>query len=179
MDELVEKAKNGDKEAFIRCINAINKKMYYIAKSKLKYEEDIKEVIQETILECYKSIKKLKDISKFEKWVIKLLINNCNDYYRRKKNVSFTEYSEEVLETNNAEGEIFNVNSKIDFSYLINMLNSEDRLIFTLYYSSGYSTAEIAKIININENTIKSRLKRCRERIGKFIERWEETSEGK
>ena len=150
MDKLVEEAKKGNKVAFMSCINAIDKKLYYIARSKLKYEEDIKEVIQETIFECYKSINKLKDISKFEKWVIKLLINNCNDYYRRKKNVNFVEYSEDITDISNGEMDIVNINSKIDFSYLIKLLNEEDKLIFTLYYSSGYSVADISKIINMN-----------------------------
>ena len=179
MDKLVEEAKKGNKEAFVSCINTIDKKLYYIAKSKLKYEEDIKEVIQETIFECYKSINKLKDISKFEKWVIKLLINNCNDYYRKKKNVNFVEYSEEIIDIANSERDITNINSRIDFSYLIKILNEEDRLIFTLYYSSGYSTSEISEVTSINENTIKSKLMRCREKIGEFIERWEEKSERK
>ena len=179
MDKLVEEAKKGNKVAFMSCINAIDKKLYYIARSKLKYEEDIKEVIQETIFECYKSINKLKDISKFEKWVIKLLINNCNDYYRRKKNVNFVEYSEDITDISNGEMDIVNINSKIDFSYLIKLLNEEDKLIFTLYYSSGYSVADISKIINMNEGTIKSRLKRCREKIAEFIERWDGRSERK
>ena len=57
MEELVEKAKSNDEKAFDEIITLTKKEMYLIAKARLKNDEDIADVIQETILLCYKNIK--------------------------------------------------------------------------------------------------------------------------
>ena len=55
MDELVAKAKKKDEKAFDELIFSVKKEMYLIAKSKLKNEDDIADVLQETIYYCYKN----------------------------------------------------------------------------------------------------------------------------
>ena len=93
MDELIEKAKKGDKESFTKLILEIKDDLYKIARSRIYIETDIDDAVQETMIEAFKSMKKLKDNSKFKKWIIKILINKCNRIYRRKykKDVSIDE----------------------------------------------------------------------------------------
>ena len=88
MEELVEKAKNDDKRAFSELIMATEKELYLIAKSKLKSDDDIGDAIQETIYKSYKNIKKLRDNSVFKTWIIKILINECNNIYKKKSKYS-------------------------------------------------------------------------------------------
>ena len=83
MEELIQKAQKGDREAFTQIILSIRNDLYKIAKTRISNEEDINDAIQETMLEAYKSIKKLKDIKKLKSWVIKILINNCNKIYKK------------------------------------------------------------------------------------------------
>ena len=84
LDELILMAQTGDEEAFANMILYIKDDLYKIAKTRLANETDIEDAIQETMIETYKSIKKLNDPNKFKKWVIKILINKCNRIYRRK-----------------------------------------------------------------------------------------------
>ena len=84
MEKLILKAKNGDRNAFTTLILNIEDELYKIARTRLNNEDDILDVIQDTIISAYKSIKKLNDPNKFKKWVIKILINKCNRIYRRK-----------------------------------------------------------------------------------------------
>ena len=60
MEELIEKAKNGDKDAFGNIMLSLEKDLYRIAKLRLKNNDDIYDAVQETILIAFKSIKKLK-----------------------------------------------------------------------------------------------------------------------
>ena len=85
MKELVERAKNYDEQAFDELILSMEKEMYLIAKSRLRNEEDIADAIQETILSCYKNIHKLKHNELFSAWTIRILINKCNDIYKKRK----------------------------------------------------------------------------------------------
>ena len=84
MEELIRMAQNGDEIAFTNLIMLINDDLYKIAKSRITNETDIEDAIQETMIETYKSIKKLNEPRKFKKWIIKILINKCNRIYRRK-----------------------------------------------------------------------------------------------
>ena len=59
MEELVNKARKGDKKAFTMLILEIKNELYKIAKTRITNEADIDDAIQETMIETYKSIKKL------------------------------------------------------------------------------------------------------------------------
>lgn len=162
MEELVKKAKKNDENAFNELILLTQKEMYLIAKTKLKDEDDIADAIQETILSCYKNLRKLRDNKLFKTWLIKILINECNKIYkkRKKQNVSYEEKEVEnyfVLEDDSFDN--------ISFDILIRNLNEEEKLILTLYYYSGYSTKEISKIIKINESTIRSKIARAKNKL--------------
>ena len=84
LDELILMAQAGDEDAFTKMILYIKDDLYKIAKTRIANETDIEDAIQETMIETYKSIKRLKDPNKFKKWVIKILINKFNRIYRRK-----------------------------------------------------------------------------------------------
>ena len=71
MEELVVKAKKGDKEAFTQIVLILKEDLYKIAKTRITNEADIEDAIQETMIEAYKSIKKIKDVSKIKQWIIK------------------------------------------------------------------------------------------------------------
>lgn len=79
MDVLIKKAQKGDEEAFIKVIDEYMTQMYKIARSRLKDEDSIGDAIQETILAAFMNIKKLKETCYFKTWLIKILINKCND----------------------------------------------------------------------------------------------------
>lgn len=108
LDELILMAQAGDEEVFANMILYIKDDLYKIAN-----ETDIEDAIQETMIETYKSIKRLKDPNKFKKWVIKILINKCNRIYRRKykTDISIDEYNVETLKSNN----IIDVENKLNF----------------------------------------------------------------
>ena len=63
-----------------------------------------------------------------------------------------------------------NIVNDIDFFELINILNEDDRTIMALYYKDNYSTKEISEILGMNENTIRTRMRRAREIIKKNVD---------
>ena len=75
MEELIKRAQKGDKEAFTEIILSIRNELYKIAKTRIINENDIDDIIQETMIEVYKSIKKLQNKKKLKMLVIKILIN--------------------------------------------------------------------------------------------------------
>ena len=160
MDKLVYKAKNGDKEAFTNLILNIEDELYKIAKARLNDNEDIFDAIQETMISAFKSLHKLKDESYFKTWIIKILINKCNDIYKsKKKNVVSLNENIKLDDSNSYSDD------NLNFEFIIKYLNYDERIVMTLYYLEEYTTNEISKILKTNENTIKTRISRAKSKI--------------
>ncbi len=163
MEELIKKAQEGDKEAFTDLILQFKDDLYKIAKSRLKEDEDVYDAIQETIMIAFQSISKLKQIKSFKAWLIKILINESNNIYRKKKKIiSLNELEQEegIKDT-----KIEYAETKLDFNFFCNNLKYEDRIIVLLYYMEQFTDAEIGKILNIKENTVKTKRTRAKQEI--------------
>lgn len=162
MEEKVELAKNGNKEAFSELISNIKTDLYKIAKTRLHSEDDIADAIQETIISAYKYINKLKKNENFKKWIITILINKCNDLYKKdKKNktISINELSEDIYKFNIKEIEELEIND------ILNVLKDDEKIIITLYYLENYTSKEIANILKINESTVRTKILRAKNKI--------------
>ena len=165
----IYKAKSGDKEAFSHIIQKYERTLYAVARARVSNENDVNDVVQETVINMYLNISKLKDISKFNAWMIKILINNCNKYYlnssKDKNNISYEELSEEHLKDNTID--------EMSFNDIISFLDEDEKTIISLYYLNEYTTREISQMLNINESTLRSRISSIRGKIKKTLERGE------
>ena len=85
MDLLVKRAQKGDAEAFIRLIEKHKISMYKAAKSYLKNEEDVADVMQDTVLSAFEHIRELKHTGYFKTWITRILINHCLDMLKQEK----------------------------------------------------------------------------------------------
>lgn len=168
MEELIESSKSGNENSFVELLLLIKSDLYRIAKTRLDNDDDINDAIQETMIKSYSSLKKLKDNKTFKSWIFKILINECNQIYKKKsrKIKLMNKIETDKLLSNNIDS-IVSSNSKIDFDMLIRELDYEERIIITLFYNNRYTCDEISKIIKLNVNTIKSKLNRAKEKLKK------------
>jgi len=164
MELLIKRAQKGDNEAFIQAINEYMPQMYKIAKSRLKNEEDIGDAVQETIVSAFSNIKKLKQPAFFKTWIIKILINKCNDIFEKNKIMHMEDY-ETIENVQHASVCSDNIDEELDFYNILNNLSSEYRLVIVMYYVNRFTTREISEILNEKEGTIKSRLSRARQQL--------------
>ncbi len=164
MNELVQKAKNGDKEAFSQLIISIQKDLYKIAKIRLHRETYVEDAVQETVLEAYKCIRKLKNDQYFKTWIIRILINKCNTIYKKDTREEFIE--EEIIEEYSDDCKMTDkIENDIDFFLLLNGLNDDEKTAITLYYLYDLTNREISKILHISVGTIKSQISRAKNKI--------------
>ena len=139
---------------------SIQKDLYCIAKMKINNENDIEDIIQETMLSAYTNLKKLKNNSFFKTWIIRILINKCNKFFK-KKNLKSLDDNQEINIISTKEIDL----STIEFENFISFLTEEERTILTLYYSLSYTTKEIAQILQKREGTICSKISRAKVKI--------------
>ncbi|MBU8880461.1 sigma-70 family RNA polymerase sigma factor [Bacillus sp. FJAT-29790] len=149
-------AQSGDQEAFMRLINNCENSLYRVAKGILKGDMECADAIQESLLKSYQSISKLKNPHYFKTWLIRILINECNDILKKKKrNLPLKGVESIVDQQSDKKG--FD-----ELSAAISELNDKYRSVVVLFYFEECSIKEIAEILKIREGTVKSRLNRAR-----------------
>lgn len=168
IDTLVKQAKSGNKSAFTELIKFYEQDLYKIARARLSCKDDIFDAIQETTVTMYESIKNLSNISSFRSWMIKILINKCNDIYRKSVNSKIASY--DIADLDNYTYQTIQFDSKLQFDYLMEKLDYDDRILAVLCYVEGYKPKEIAKLLKMNNNTVRSKLARIRLKLKEILE---------
>lgn len=169
VETLIKKAKAGDNESFNNLILEYQDTLYRIAKSRLNLEDDVCDAVQNTLISAYRSLNSLENNKYFKTWLIKILINKCNDIYLKDYRKSIT--YEDIDDYKEVKSEDFTNNFGID--YLIKSLNKDEQTILNLYYIDGYSEKEIAKILNMNYATIRTKIKRAKNKIALELDKEE------
>ena len=158
---LVKRAQRRDMDAFVDLMEKHKTGLYKVAKSYLSSEEDVADVMQETVLSVYEHIQELKSVSYFKTWMTRILINHCKDLLRQQKRYlvagQLPENTQEAPESDR------------EFYRLVGELPEDYRAVFLLYYGEGFHTREIARILDMNENTVKSKLRRGRDRLKQVL----------
>lgn len=158
----VSKAKNGDKEAFLSLIDENRLNIYRVARGILGNMEDIQDVIQNTIIKAFQNINTLKNDDFFRTWIIRILINECNEIVRKNKKVSYLDIALDSEDYNDCYEDL-------DITKAINELNKELRITTVLFYFEDMSTRDIAEVLDVPEGTIRSRLARARAKLREIM----------
>ena len=156
------KAKNGDNEAFLELINENKLNIYRVARGILSNEHDIEDAIQNTIIKAYEKINTLKKNEFFRTWLVRILINECNEIIRMNKRVV-------SINESNHEERYNDCYENIDLTKAINSLSEELRVTTVLFYFEDMSIKDIASILNIPNGTVRSRLSRARKILREVI----------
>ena len=164
MELLVRRAMRNDTEGFIQLIEENKQSMIKVAYGFFDNEEDVADVIQQTILNAYEHISDLKKVSYFKTWLIRILINNCNQLYNSKKHMISDDKIREY-----GKSDAYMVDN--EFLQIISVLHPNDRIIFYLYYGEEYTTKEISRILKMKESTIRSRIHRGKEYLRKHLDK--------
>lgn len=155
-----------NKEDFSKIIEEIQDELYTFSKSKIDNESDISDIIQETIIKIYKYQHCLKDKSCFKSWYMSILRNECNRYYNEQhKNALLLEKIISTNEVVTIDNSIMDFENDICFKELLRELDEIDKEIIVLHYQCNYPIKDISRILGIKQNTIKSRLKRSKEKL--------------
>lgn len=162
----IKKAQKGDHEAFTRLFRQLESQLYRLAKTILLKDEDCADALQETTLKVYKGLANLKQPNFFKTWVIRILINECNQLLRmRERTIAVAEIPEEPVDSYVH----FEDSGNVDLQSFINQLDESLRLAIVLFYYDDLSIKQIADVLDISEGAVRARLHRARRLLSKQI----------
>lgn len=161
----VKMAVKGDKDAFSRLYTLVYKEMYYTAYYSLRNEHDVDDVISETILDAFSSIKKLRNEEAFKAWIFKILSAKIkrkqSEYANTPSDIDEHEYQNMFYKNFEYEN--------VELAQAMDHIEDEDRMILSMSVLCGYTGDEIASVCGLNPSTIRSRLLRTKEKLKKYI----------
>lgn len=136
---------------------------YWLTKDKQVTED----IVQETFLRAWKSIEQLQDIKAAKGWLITILRRENARRFERKQLslVDIDDYS--VADDNEAQQQSSIENEELHLA--IDMLANDYKEPLIMQSMFGYSGEEIAKQLNLNKNTVMTRLFRAKKQLAQIL----------
>lgn len=154
----VKRAIKGDRDAFEQLIEVNMNYLYNEAYLRTKYEDDAKEVVQETVYKAFRGIKKLRQPEYFKTWITRILINVSNDFFKRNGIIDL-EHDEEAFVKDVVVDDQREI--KIDLYNAIDELEGKYKDAIILRYIHDMKVEEVANTLNCPVNTIKTHIRKA------------------
>ena len=179
---LVRRVQAKDEIAFKEIVERYQSKVFSIIYGILRHHNDAEDIAQQVFAKIYFSIGNFDFRSSLLTWIYKITVNECYDYLRKKrvrKLVYESDFSEEdslqMENSQTARDQTVGIDTTLERrDMLIKMLSKvseEDRMLILLKEVEGRSVEELAEMTGMNENTIKVKLFRTRQKLVKAANR--------
>src|ERR1700733_952110 len=181
---LVRRAQAGEEAAFREIVEKYQSKVFSIIHGIVRQRNDVEDIAQQVFAKVYFSIRNFDFRSSLITWIYKITVNECFDYLRKKK------VRKLVYESDMSEDEVRRVentepamdrSTRTDSTlarrdYIVKLMDrvsDEEKNLLMLKEVEGYSVEELAGMLDMNENTIKVKLFRARQKLVKAAQRLE------
>jgi len=161
----VQKAKKGDVTAFANLYRQVYGDLYRFALYTLKNKTDAEDAVSETVVDAFATIKKLRKEEAFKGWIFRILYNKCKNKLKE-----YTRKTEELPEDYREIAAGDNVEENAVIRELFFGLSEEDRMIISMHLFAGYTSKEIATLLHMNENTVRSRESRALKKLAELAQ---------
>ena len=174
--ETVIKARQGDGGALKELYLDMYRSVYYLALRFVKNPEDAEDITQEVYITVQQHIPELREPVAFYGWVNQITVNKCNRFLGKYRGIAWLDDEDEIL--NLVDDDPLNLPDKalddeatrIIILEVIDSLPDGQRICTLLYYYTQNTIAQIADMLELNENTVKTRLSAARAKIRVALE---------
>jgi len=155
--ELVERARDGDREAFGALVQVISDRSYALAARILRDGDLAEDAMQGALITAWRHLPGLRDPDRFEAWVRKLVVHACYAEARRRRTWAA---NVRVLPVDGPAGPdgLLSIVDRDELERIFRRLPVEQRAVFVLHHHIGLPLTEIAETLGIPEGTARSRL---------------------
>jgi len=179
---LVRRVQNGDELAFLEVVDRYQNKVFSIIYGILRNHNDAEDIAQQVFSKVYFSVRNFDFRSSLLTWIYKIAVNECYDYLRKKKvrklvyESDFTEEEAQRMERSEpGSSQQQRLDTRVaDRDLVVKLLakiSEEDRNLLLWKEVEGHSVEELAEMTGMNENTIKVKLFRARQKLMKAAQR--------
>ena len=175
--KLIQRTLVGDEDAFANLVKKYQKRIHMYAWRKTKDFHIAEDITQETFLQVSQKLDTLQDPTQFKRWLYQIANRLCIAWFRKNQ---LQVRSLEEADITGIETEAYSRFVAAEYAKttaevqrdlvekLLAKLKRNDRTVITLHYFEDMTSSEISEFVGVSENTIKSRLRRARQRLKKY-----------
>ena len=163
-EDILIKATQGDLSSFENVYRQTSSFVYNVAVGITNSREDAEEVTQEVFMIVYQKLKEFRFESSFKTWVYRITVNQAINFVKKtsrlkNRTMNIEDIQLEAAATSYGERD----DQRNLLEQLLNLINPDQRICIVLRSMEGLSYQQIADVLKIPINTVRSRIKRARE----------------
>ena len=182
---LVLRAQDGDIDAFEKLVERYQGRLFRTAYMIVRNRHDSEDIVQETLVQAWRSLHLLRDPDAFRGWLMRICTNKATSIIRQHQRRATDPYDSEGLEsasilpdtTSTATedpAQSSEVNAQIEaLAKLLASAPEELRIVWVLREVDDMSYEEISQTLNLTESTVRGRLARARSLVMRHMKEWE------
>ncbi|HEY6253932.1 MAG TPA: sigma-70 family RNA polymerase sigma factor [Candidatus Angelobacter sp.] len=167
----------GDKDSFRLLVDRHTRSIYSVAYRMTGNQHDAEEILQETFLRAYKSLRSFELRATFSTWLYRIAVNRCLDFLKAKKMTDVYQITDnpgheeedrevQIAATNpGPERLLLSAEAREKLSSAIGSLSPAERVAFTMRHMEGKSIEEISSALNVRASAAKNSIFRAVQKI--------------
>ena len=168
---LIDRAKRGDRDAFTTFVLSLGDRLYSVAYRILRDTSSAEDAVQQAFLIAWRELPKLRDESRLEAWLYRLVVNACYAEIRHagrwQPGLRLVGDLDPDPTTERAQ---LDVERRDELERGFRRLSGEQRAVLVMHHYLGLSGAEIAEALGLSPGTVRSRLHYARQQMRAALE---------
>ena len=155
--DLVEAARNGDREAYVDLIRVRTDRLFAIAQRILRDIDRAEDALQDALVIAWRDLRTLRDPDRFDAWMHRVVTNVCISQATRERRRTV---NLRVLPVDGpaAPDDLLGVGDRDQLERGFRRLTPDERAILVLHHYAGYTLVEMAEALGQPAGTVRSRL---------------------
>ena len=179
-EAIVDRVRGGEVALYEILVRRHNQRLYRTIRAVLRDDRDVEDVMQQAYIDAYAHLDQFRGSAKFSTWLTRIAVNRAIRTGRRTRTglalappPGDPELAIEQAPTSDIdpEHEMYGHELKVVLESLIEQLPDQFRMVFVMREVEGLSTAETAACLDINEETVKTRLHRAKRLLKDQLDR--------
>ncbi len=184
--ELVDRAREGDQDAFRNLFNRYHRRVYSLAVGMVRHQDDALDVVQDAFLKAHRHLGRFAGQSSFYTWLYRIVMNLCIDHLRKQKRAHQVDYDESVgnrasddeveeaallpsILGHNPGKALVRKEMRDHLGLALDKLSENHRAVLLMREIDGLSYEEMAQVMECSKGTIMSRLFHARRNMQKHL----------
>jgi RNA polymerase sigma-70 factor (ECF subfamily) len=157
---LILRSARGDQEAFVQLVHRYEQPLAALIRYRIGSGHDAEDVLQETLLQAWLGVRRLRDPAKVRYWLLQVARNRCRDFLRSPQRRDQPTDPQYLVEWLNRNGRAVAAarQAVAEVRDVLEQVPHREREAAKLFYLEGLTIAEIAKRSRSPEGTVKRRL---------------------
>lgn len=165
--KMIRKVKKGNQLAFKKLYNSYADYALRTVYAITRNHNHSADIVQETFIKVYRNINKFDEKRSFKPWFYQILLNESRRYMKRQNKQATAVESDELIDYLHKQNSDYENYDNLEQA--LDQLSEMHRTVLTLKYMNEFTEREIAQMLELNVNTVKSRLYKGRQRLKTII----------